>query len=717
MVNSKPLAKNRKGVCFAKSRFDFRSFQCGLNTRFNLLKLLIAPVIVFSVCSFSGCIVGPNKGIPNPPALAANYFSTDDSPDVATSFVPMAYWWQSFSDEKLNILLARAQHQNPSIREAFERIVAAQASVRLQGGSLKPNGDLLADYGFTKRSQNARPFVAENGNAFDLFTLGLASTWEIDLFGRIARTIEAAEADLGSQEFDFQYIRQTLFSSIASSYLRVRLIQHQIILAEESLTIQDGTSQLVSERTNAGISTKLDQSQTESFRHRSRALKAFLEQQLELEYNQLAVLLGQQNDQGIRDFVGQLPMPEIPSIPGIGIPAELLRRRPDIRRQEMAVAKAAAEIGIAEADLYPQLSLLGTITVSSKNVSGLFETNGLGFNVGPSLSWNVLHFDRINDNISIQESEYRQTVAKYQSVVLQAVREVEDSMIKHNGALNQWSALMSAIESDETAVELSLERYKAGKANFQRVLDAQQQLLDDRQASAVAKLEAIDQLVRLYRSAGGNFENSNCPVPAMAMNQTQVSESNFRGMAPVRFIEKQDDNNFHPSNPEPSLNQEDEADPPEPETDDEVSLEGVGFGVDSLSLIESAPQNRLGVMEVFDTQKGQTRIHSTTDLSSIPVIELSMGRGSVDSNQRLDQHQRRTIGKQQWAASLGNPSAAIANSKGLGSLSRSVLTTPVRSIVHPDAQMDYGHATAPMNRQLNGLPTNTPNGYPLFELD
>ncbi|MFK7768251.1 MAG: efflux transporter outer membrane subunit [Mariniblastus sp.] len=713
MVKSKPLRKIlscwARGDWFLKLRTFLKTW-----TLTNLpLKLLIAPVITSLLVLSTGCVVGPDMGAPQPAILANEYFSNlhNDNPRQ-----PIEQWWQSFSDEKMNVLLARAEQQNPSIKQAYHRIAAARANVCLQGGSLLPNGDLLADYAFTKQSQNARPFVGQNGDPFDLFSLGLASTWEIDLFGRIERTIQAAEADLSFQKFDFQFVRQTLFSNIASSYLRIRLIQSQIDLANESLEIQSGTIQLVAQREEAGLSTKLDKSQTESFQFRSRALKAILEQNLELEFNQLAVLLGQQSDQELRNFIGRSPMPEIPAVPEVGIPAELLRRRPDVRREEMAVARAGAEIGIAEADLYPQLALLGTISVSARNVSGLFETDGLGFSVGPSFRWNILHFDRINNNIDIQNAEFQQAIAQYQTTVLAAAREVEDSLIRHQGALNQWSELTSAIAADETAVELSLERYRAGKANFQRVLDAQQQLLQDRQLGAQARIEAVDQIVRLYRSAGGSWEFMNYrPHNQMVSSQPKNPQSQ-ESFSPVKDFDTFSELPDLTKPPTQLRNQfqseQDDQTPPTPtdnsksRSKNETTLYGNEFELNLEGLngesnnLPSAPVVELEMNREngFDANRGRN------DLSSIPVVELEMNNGSL----KVKRQQRYSDRNSGFSGTTPDPSiqaTSLLNGNGVQppQLPSQSNGTP---FVTPHGQMP----------NMGSIPTQTA-GYPLFEFE
>jgi NodT family efflux transporter outer membrane factor (OMF) lipoprotein len=400
----------------------------------------------------------------------------------------------------------RSQSQNLDLLTAYERIVEARANLRLVGGQLLPNADSFSGYQFTKRSQNASPFVAQNGNSFNLFTRGLDASWEIDLFGRIKRTIESAEAELGFQEFEQESVRQSLNADIASSYLSIRLLQAQVSETEESLAVQSETAKLVAERSKAGVSTELDRRQTESFLNRSKALRSELKVELELEHNRLSLLLGESPSQQLRDFIGVQSVPSIPAVPLVGIPADLLQRRPDVWRDRMAVAAASAKIGIAESDLHPQLSLLGTISVRAKSPSQLFQSDSLAFSVGPSFRWNILHFGRIFDNIEVHQARLNQAALKYQSTALNAVREVEDSLVQHAGFVEQLNLYEQAVVADIKSVELSLERYKAGKANFQRVLDSQQQLLQDRQKLNSAQALAIEQLVRLFKSLGGNWD-------------------------------------------------------------------------------------------------------------------------------------------------------------------------------------------------------------------
>ena len=461
----------------------------------------------------SGCtLVGPDFAQPELPMLSANYQARDSQAEPA---VELDSWWRSFADPILDQLVSRAIASNLTVQIAAERIIEARANVSLNGGNFLPNVDSFRSYEYRKRSPNARPFVGQNGNPFQLFNLGLDSSWEIDLFGRLERSIQAAEAELIAQEFSLQDVQQTLVADVATSYLNIRLLQDQIHTVEKSLELQQETTTVVNGRAEAGVATKLDSEQTVAFLHRTQASKAALELQLDVEFNRLSILLGESPASPLRDFVGIGPIPDAPYMPAAGIPADLIRRRPDVRQAEAVVGAASARIGIAEADLYPTLTLLGTIGVSSQDVSSLFQTDSLLFNVGPSFSWNILSFGRIRNNIEIHESLMRQAAGTYRVAVLNAVQEVEDSMARYDGYRKQVVALENAVQSDAKAIGLSLQRYEMGKSNFQRVLDVQVQLLQDAQLVAAARANANIQLIKLYKAVGGGWPgpiaaSSNC---------------------------------------------------------------------------------------------------------------------------------------------------------------------------------------------------------------
>ena len=402
----------------------------------------------------SGCaMVGPGYEQPALPMLSTNYQTRDSQLQPA---LDLETWWQSFSDPTLDQLVSRALANNLTVQVAVERIVEAQANMNMKGRKLCPKVD---------------------------------SNCEVDLFGRRERSQQAAQAELLAKEYSLQDVQQTLIADVATSYLNIRLLQTQIEIVEKSLQLQQETTTLVSGRAKAGVVTKLDAEQTVAFLHRTRAERVALESQLDTEFNRIGILLGESPTSSLRDFVGFGPIPNAPYLPAAGIPADLIRRRADVRQAEAEVGAATARIGIAKADLYPRLRLKGLISPLSAS----------------PLAGNFFDFGRGGDVVAIHESQMRQTVGNYRITVLDAVKEVEDSMALYDGYQKQLAELEIALQSDAKAVELSLQRYEMGKSDFQRVIDVQMQMLEDSQASAETRAKANIQMIKLYNAVGGGW--------------------------------------------------------------------------------------------------------------------------------------------------------------------------------------------------------------------
>jgi NodT family efflux transporter outer membrane factor (OMF) lipoprotein len=436
-------------------------------------------------------------------------------------------WWQSFADPTLNQLVQQAVTKNLTVQKAAERIIEARANVHLRGGHLASNVNLTKSDKFNKMGSADHPFSGADVESFSRFASDFDSIWEIDLFGRIACRMKAAEAELSATEFSLADVQQTLAADVATSYLTIRLLQDQIGLTNESIELQRATAQLVGDRTDAGVSTKLDGEQVTAFLHRSIAAKAALNQQLDCEFNRLSILLGESPANLLRDFVGSGAFPTSPLIPDAGIPADLLRRRPDVRFAEAKVAAAS----ITKAVGCPRFSLRGRIASSSTDKSSLLQPSSHTRSLDCSPIRNILHFGPICDKIEIQESRFRQTVADYRRAILAAVKEVEDALAKYDGYQTQLTAFEKARLADANAVELSLERYKVGKGNFQRVLDTQLQLLEDSQATVIARANATIQLVRLYKATGGGWSASEgCTIQGCTCDTCSCSESTVIGV-------------------------------------------------------------------------------------------------------------------------------------------------------------------------------------------
>ncbi len=428
-----------------------------------------------------------------------------------------------FSDPVLNALIARAEQQSFGLCEAYQRIVEARAWAKMTRGGLLPQAEAIAEYGRTKRSSNARPFVGTNGVAFDLFSLGFDSSWEIDLFGKLHRQIEVSEAELEAMQDNYQDVRLTLLTDVASNYVRVRVLQQQLQVAQHNIKLQEETSELIEKLQKSGKVSTLDVAQAKALRYATLSEVPQLEQQLQLAYNQLSILLGEAPGPEMRACIGYGPIPSPPELGALGIPADLVRRRPDIRRAEQEVVAASARIGVATADLYPQLSLLGALSVDSQKVSSLFTSESLTYAVGPSFRWNILNFWRVTSSIRAYEAQYEQAIARYRSAVLNAVREVEDSLNNNHWESFRKTALEQTTQADAKSVEISLSRYKSGKANYQRILDSQKQLMRDQQQLAISQGNLALEMIRISKAVGGGWclhsssvrgQASTVPTPA-----------------------------------------------------------------------------------------------------------------------------------------------------------------------------------------------------------
>ena len=424
-----------------------------------------------------------------------------------------------FSDPILNALIARAEQQSFGLCEAYQRIVEARAWAKMTRGGLLPQAEAIAEYGRTKRSSNARPFVGTNGVAFDLFSLGFDSSWEIDLFGKIRRQIEVSEAELEAMQDNYQDVRLTLLTDVASNYVRVRVLQQQLQIAQHNLKLQEETSELIEKLQKSGKVSTLDVAQAKALRYATMSEVPELEQQLQLAFNQLSILLGEAPGPEMRACIGYGPIPSPPKLGALGIPADLVRRRPDIRRAEQEVVASSARIGVATADLYPQLSLLGALSVDSQKVSSLFTSESLTYAVGPSFRWNILNFWRVTSSIRAYEAQYEQAIARYRSVVLNAVREVEDGLNNNHWESFRKTALEQTTQADAKSVELSLSRYKAGKANYQRILDSQKQLMRDQQQLAISQGNLALEMIRISKAVGGGW----CPHSSSVGGQSNTA--------------------------------------------------------------------------------------------------------------------------------------------------------------------------------------------------
>jgi NodT family efflux transporter outer membrane factor (OMF) lipoprotein len=441
--------------------------------------------------------------------------STDSK--VQSEAADFSTWWTVFDDPILNALVKSAYQQNLTLQVAGIRILEARAQLGIAIGNQYPQtqqgtGDATAG----KTSRNL-PNAASTERFAYVYDVGFETAWELDFWGKFRRAVQAGVADLQASIADYDDNLVFLTSEVARTYISLRTSEVRLAVARANVKIQTESLRLAQAQFDAGAVTELDVFQSRALLRSTEATIPGFESEIRQAKNALAILLGRLPGE-IDDMLDEPGgIPQMPSAVAIGVPAELLRRRPDIRLAERQLAAQSALIGVAKADLFPSFSLFGSIgyaTAGSTSppqstnagLSDLFKSNSLGYSVGPSIAWNLFNYGRITNSIRVEDARFQQLAVGYKNTVLQAVQEVENAMIAYLRTQDQVAFLADAVAAYESAVDVSTVQYKEGAVDFQRVLDAQQNLAQ-RQDNLVATTGDVGlNLISLYKALGGGWE-------------------------------------------------------------------------------------------------------------------------------------------------------------------------------------------------------------------
>jgi NodT family efflux transporter outer membrane factor (OMF) lipoprotein len=451
----------------------------------------------------NGGKVGPNYTAPLAP-VASEWIDYKD-PRVKSTDEDLSQWWGIFKDPVLDELIDEASKQNLTLRVAGSRIAEARARRGIAIGNLFPqNQEAVGSLTHNKASREAA--FSTNDQWFTNAEAGFNLSWEMDFWGRFRRGIEASDADLDASIENYDDVLVILLSDVATNYVQWRLFQERLSYARQNLEIQGKSYQLTKDKFEAGATTERDVQQARQVLEETRALVPQLEAGLRQTGNAMCVLLGIPT----RDLTERLKEGKIP-VAGrevaIGIPADLLRRRPDVRRAEREAAAQSARIGIAKADLYPRFSLIGGLGLQSEHFNDLFKTPGsLTGTIGPAFQWDILNYGRIENSVRVQEARFQGFFNAYQDAVLRAGRDTEDSLIGFMKAQERAASLEQSVIAAQRTVEISLDQYKEGVIDFTPVFLFQRTLTDQQDQLAVARGEIALNLVGLYRSLGGGWE-------------------------------------------------------------------------------------------------------------------------------------------------------------------------------------------------------------------
>ena len=472
-------------------------------------RALLVPVFLLAVV-LSGCTpfgeylrnglkVGPNYRTP-PAPVAEDWIDAIDK-RVRTDEDDLAGWWTIFNDPLLNNLMADAYRQNLTLRQAGYRILAARAQLGIATGQFFPQAQ-FADGSFQR--------IAAGTTSFNNVNVGFAAGWELDFWGRFRRAIIAAEDNLDASVFDYDDVLVTLLGDVASNYVQYRTTQERIRLLSNIIGIQRDVLTFIENQLRLGAVFELDRAQAASNLRQSMGQMNQLQIDLRTTQNQLCILLGMPTTDLSR-LLDSGPKKSIPTTPDyvvVGIPADLLRRRPDVRRAERLAAAQAEFIGIAISDWYPAISISGNLGWSAASFSTLFRPETFNGSMGPSFQWNLLNYGRILNNVRLQDARFRELVVAYQNLVLQADLEVENGIVTFLQAQERERNLGASVDEAYIALGAIVGQYEEGLAgvDFNRYAVIQQSLVQQQDSWAQSRGQIAQGLIAVYRALGGGWQ-------------------------------------------------------------------------------------------------------------------------------------------------------------------------------------------------------------------
>jgi NodT family efflux transporter outer membrane factor (OMF) lipoprotein len=415
----------------------------------------------------------------------------------------LGQWWTTFNDPTLTSLVDRALQGNLDLRQASARVREARARRGISAAERFPTLEASGAVSRTRSSEDTTVPGADQDNT--LYTAGFDASWEIDVFGGVRRSVEAAEADVQASVENVRDVLVTLLAEVALNYVEVRSLQTRLAVTEANRDAQAKTLELVQASFDAGEVSQLDLEQARSNLQTTQAQIPTLETQLAQAKNRLGVLLGQPPGTLNAELGERQPVPVPPPEVAVGVPAETLRRRPDVRRAERELAAQTARIGVATADLYPRFTLLGSIGLEALSFSNLFAGANAVYNLGPQMRWNVFDAGRIRQNIAVQNARQEQALIVYEAAVLTALKDVDDVLIAYAKELTRRQSLLAAEQAARRTVEIAQNRYRAGESDFLTVLDAQRSLLSIQDQLAASNAQVTTNVIRLYKALGGGW--------------------------------------------------------------------------------------------------------------------------------------------------------------------------------------------------------------------
>jgi len=474
--------------------------------------------LAMALAFVAGCAVGPDYIRPQAPEQG-EWLERED-PKIKSEPVDLSRWWKTLEDPVLDALIEKGYRQNLTLRIAGIRILEARAQLGVAVGSLYPQYQAargsLSSVSTGENQANSTPALDLRYREADL---GFDATWELDFWGKFRRAVESGMGNLDATVASYDDILVTLTADVARAYVLIRTLEARLEIARENARIQGRSLQIAEVRFKAGEVTELDVAQARALLGDTQASIPRIEAQLRRAKNGLALLLGILPGSVERLLGGPRPIPKAPPGVAVGVPAELLRRRPDIRFAERQLAAQSALIGVAKADLYPHFSLFGSIGLRSSDaaitaagwpggssLSDIWNSDSLEFFGGPAFTWDILNYGRLRNRVRVQDARFQQLVVNYQNTVLRASQEAEDAMVAFLRSQQEVEYLSESADAAKRSVDLSLTQYREGLVDYQRVIDSQRFLTQAQDFLTSTRGSVLTNLIGMYKALGGGWE-------------------------------------------------------------------------------------------------------------------------------------------------------------------------------------------------------------------
>jgi len=463
--------------------------------------------IIVSLVFFTGCAVGPNFHPPQ--TKVSDQWASSLAGGEKNAPTDLVDWWKNFDDTDLDLLIIKAVQSNLNLQIAEAHVREARAQEIVVSGGFWPTLSGGGSYTRNRWGKNGFPPLPPTTPLnFNLFNASFDAAWELDIFGGTRRAIEASKDEIEATVYNQRDVLVSLLAEVARNYISARGFQQRLIITRQNIQVQQRILDLTKNRFQNGLSSDLDVQQATALLDDTQAQVPSLESGFQKSVYALSVLLAQSPGALLDQMSAEKPIPLTPPLVPIGLPSDLLQRRPDIQRAKQEFAAATARIGVAISDLFPKFSLIGIGGFDSLSASNWFDYVSRNGSIGPSIQWNIFSAGIIRANIHVQNDRQEQALDSYQQTILLALQDTENALTDYAKEQVRRESLSQSVEANKKALDLSTELYKTGLADFLRVLDSERSLFIAQDTLVQSDQTVSIDLVQLYKALGGGWKEN-----------------------------------------------------------------------------------------------------------------------------------------------------------------------------------------------------------------